>query len=314
MMNLLDMKNTSTKMKFSIVTPTYNMERWVVETIESVISQEGDFEIEYIIVDDSSTDKTFLIIEDYRKRLESGIYPIRCKKVSMICVSQEKTGMYEAINRGFARATGDICAWINADDVYKPGAFASMTLAFSTFPETQWIKGITSTIEEDSSESRAGSCKLYIQDWLKLGIYGQEAYFVEQDSVFWRKELWQKVGPMPKEMRSATDYWLWIQMAQHTPLWSLNTPTSSFRKREGQISKNVERYKGEQHIIRPQKTAVAWMVRFFFAPRSHIIRVFPALEPLFLRLYSLVFLRKSDFYIEIQDGKAIRKPFSSYRV
>ena len=290
------------------------MERWIAETIESVISQEGDFEIEYIVVDDKSTDATAQIIENYRKRIESGTYPIRCKKVSMTCVSQEKTGMYEAINRGFARATGDIYAWINADDVYKPRAFSSMALTFSTFPKAQWVKGITATIDEAGVETRAGHCKLYRQDWLKDGIYGQEAYFVEQDSVFWRKELWEKVGPMPKEMQSATDYWLWIAMAQHTPLWSLNTPISSFRKREGQISKNVARYKGEQRTIRPHKTLVAWTARLFFAPQSHIIRIFPAFENLFLRLYSFLFLKKTDSYVEIVDGKAIRKPFSSYRV
>lgn len=290
------------------------MEQWIVETIESVISQEGDFEIEYIIVDDSSTDKTFLIAEDYRKRLETGTYPIRCKKVSMTCISQGNTGMYEAINRGFSRATGDIYAWINADDVYKPRAFASMALAFSTFPEAQWIKGITATIEEDSSETRAGSCKLYRQDWLKLGIYGQEAYFVEQDSVFWKKELWKKSGPIPKEMRSAGDYWLWIQMANHAPLWSLNVPISSFRKREGQISKNVNRYKEEQYNIRPRKSPPAWMSRLFFTPESHIIHRFPRLEPLLLRIYALFFLRKSDSYIEIRDGKAVLKRFSSYKV
>lgn len=301
-------------MKFSIVTPSYNLEKWLPETIESVISQEGDFEIEYIIVDGGSSDRSLSIAEGYKKKIDEGTLPITCRKVSMTCIVEKETGMYEAINRGFARATGDIYAWINADDVYKPRAFSSMALAFSTFPEAQWIKGITSTIEENGAETRTGFCKLYRQDWLRDGIYGQEAYFVEQDSVFWRKELWEKVSPMPKEMRSATDYWLWIQMAQHTPLWSLNTPISSFRKRAGQISKNVSRYKNEQNAIRPHKTFTAWTARLFFAPQSHIVRVFPASENLFLGLYRLLFLRKNDSYIEIRDGQASRKPFSSYRV
>lgn len=301
-------------MKFSIITPSYNLEKWLPATIESVISQSGDFEIEYIVVDGGSSDKSLSIAEEYKKKIDGGTFPIACRKVSMACIVEKETGMYEAINRGFTRATGDIYAWINADDVYKPHAFASMSLAFSTFPEAQWVKGITATIEEDGVETRAGFCKLYRQDWLKDGIYGQEAYFVEQDSVFWRKELWQKAGPMPKEMRSAADYWLWIVMAQHTPLWSLNVPISSFRKREGQISKNVNRYKDEQHTIRPRKNPTAWTARLFFAPQSHTIYRFPKLEPLFLRLYSLFFLRKNDSYIEIQDRKAILRPFASYKV
>ncbi len=301
-------------MRFSIVTPSYNLERWLPATIESVLSQKGDFEIEYIIVDGGSTDKSFDIANRYAKDIAAGVFPISCNKVTVTCIVEKGTGMYGAINRGFESATGDILAWINADDVYKPGAFQAIASSLRSFPEIQWIKGITSTIEEDGKETRKGACKIYRQDWLRAGIYGQEAYFVEQDSVFWRKELWQKAGPMPKHMRSAADYWLWMRMAEHAPLWPLNIPISSFRKREGQISKDVKKYKGEQRQVRPKRSFAAWMARAFFAPQSRISGTFPALEPLFIRLYSLIFLRPVDTYIEIESGIPSLKSFQSYKV
>lgn len=301
-------------MKFSIVTPSYNLARWLPKTIESVISQKGDFEIEYIVVDGGSSDESLAIAERYANDIETGALPVSCRKVSMTCIIEKGTGMYGAINRGFTNATGDVFAWINADDVYKPGAFASIGLSLKAFPEIQWIKGITSTIEEDGTETRKGACKIYRQDWLRAGLYGQEAYFVEQDSVFWKKELWQKIGSMPKDMRSAADYWLWIAMAKYAPLWSLNAPISSFRKREGQISKDVKKYKGEQRQVRPTKSLTAWKVRSFFSPQSRIVGTFPALESLFLKLYKLAFLGSDDKYIEIVSGTPTLKYFPSYKV
>jgi glycosyltransferase involved in cell wall biosynthesis len=301
-------------MKFTIVTPSYNLDRWLSETIESVISQKGDFEIEYIIVDGGSKDQSRLIAERYATQVEAGAFPISCRNVSIRCIVEEGTGMYGAINSGFRIATGDVYAWINADDTYKPGAFQAITIALKTFPEIQWVKGITSTIDESGAEIRKGACKIYRQDWLRAGLYGQEAYFVEQDSVFWKKELWQKAGPMPKHMRSAADYWLWMRMAEYAPLWSLNIPISSFRKREGQISKDVKKYKNEQKQVRPKKSLVARIARIFFSPQSRIVNAYPRLERPFLALYSLLFLRPTDRYIQIDAGVPSLKKFPSYRI
>ncbi|HEY4500327.1 MAG TPA: glycosyltransferase, partial [Candidatus Paceibacterota bacterium] len=100
-------------MKFSIVTPVYNGQAHIRETIESVLSQEGDFEIEYFIMDGGSTDATVEIVLEYASR---------DKRVSVF--SEKDSGMYDAVNKGFFKATGDVYAYINSDDVYEPGAFA----------------------------------------------------------------------------------------------------------------------------------------------------------------------------------------------
>lgn len=303
-------------MKFSIVTPAYNMDRWISETIESVLSQKGNFEIEYIIVNDNSTDNTESIINEYVTKVNNGSYHLKCKSVSMKYIYRDKNGgMYDAINHGFSNATGDIYAWINADDVYASGAFEAVTNAFTAFPEIKWLKGITSTIDKDSSPIRNGVCHIFHQDWVSKGIYGQEAYFIEQDSVFWKKSLWTEIGYMPAHFRLAADYWLWIQFAQHAPLWSLNTPLSFFRKREGQLSKNIAGYKGEQKMIRPLKSLTAWKARLFFSPQSRLTVLFPRLNKFFIWLYPIVFTDMfPEEYIEIENEVPQKRSARSYIV
>ncbi len=302
-------------MKFSLITPVYNMERFVRETIESVLSQAGDFFIEYIVVDDSSTDKTSEIVREYVEKISRGEYPLHCLGVTMRhIVREEKDGMYSAINTGFSQASGDIFAWINADDVYEPGAFATVQKAFETFPETQWLKGITGTLNEDGSVVKPGQCLVYRQDWLAKGVYGQEAYYVAQDSVFWRAGLWKKVVGIPAEYKYAGDYFLWTEFAKHTTLVSLNTPVSYFRRREGQLSKDVSRYKREQKIIRPEKSFTAWRVRIFFSAQSRLVRKFPSLEKFFVKFYPLFFIQKPLTYLEIKDGEVVRREIKTFVV
>src|SRR3569832_535244 len=102
-------------MKFSIVTPAYIIEAWIHKTIETVLMQEGDFEIEYIVMDDGSRDGSAAIAREYAEKIKSGAYPVRSTHNDKQKNTQEYTGMYEAFFRGFARASGDIFAWINAD-------------------------------------------------------------------------------------------------------------------------------------------------------------------------------------------------------
>lgn len=301
-------------MKISIVTPAYNMERWIAETIESVLSQEGDFELEYVVVDDGSKDKTADIVKSYVNRVESGQYPVRCKKVSMTYHLQQNAGAVVAMNTGFSLITGDICTWVDADNTFEPGAFKLMAKAFQTYPEIDWIKGITSTIDESSKVIRPGTCKLYRQDWLVKGIYGQEAYFVEADSVFFRKSLWDKAGPFPAKYRSAGDYWLWMEMAKHAPLWSLNARISNFRKREGQLSKGIQKYKGEQRDARPRRGLDAWKARLFFSPQSRVTARFPGTERFFTVLYPVFFGAPREEYISVDGGSLSKRKMLSYKM
>jgi glycosyltransferase involved in cell wall biosynthesis len=228
--------------KFSIVTPAYNADKFVRETIESVIKQKGDFEIEYLILDNLSTDKTCDIVREYQAGLAAKTIPILCRGVQIHLWSEKDGGMYEAINRGFSHATGDIYAWINADDIYLPGAFAVIARTMQKFPAIQWLKGITSYMGAQSTIFSAGHCNLYRRDWIRAGIYGPVLHFIQQDSVFWTARLWNRVGGTNAKLSVAGDYFLWKSFAEFEPLYSINSHVSCFRKTAEQKSADIQAY------------------------------------------------------------------------
>jgi glycosyltransferase involved in cell wall biosynthesis len=228
--------------KFSIVTPAFNAERFVRETIESVIKQKGDFEIEYLILDNLSRDETCNIVREYQAGLENKTIPIFCQGVKIRLWSERDGGMYEAINRGFSRATGDIYAWINADDIYLPGAFAVIARTIQKFPVIQWLKGITSYMGAQSTIVSAGHCNLYRQDWIRAGIYGPVLHFIQQDSVFWTADLWKRAGGANAKLSVAGDYFLWKAFAELEPLYSINSHVSCFRRTAEQKSADIQSY------------------------------------------------------------------------
>lgn len=115
------------KLKISVVTVCYNMEGTIEETILSVLNQNYP-NLEYIIIDGNSTDDTMLIVNKYKD------------KISTI-VSEPDNGMYDAIHKGFSMATGDILAWINADDSYMPWTFKYVNEVFTDLPDVDWIVG-----------------------------------------------------------------------------------------------------------------------------------------------------------------------------
>lgn len=232
-------------MKFSIVTPSYNCGRFIAETIESVLSQKGDFEIDYFVVDGASPDGTVEILKKYDSAVRSGSFACRCRKIAFRWVSEKDGGMYDAVNRGFSGSGGDVFAYINADDVYLPGAFAVMARIFSQMPEVSWVKGITSYIDENSNITRAGRCYIYDREYIKNGIYGVAAHFIQQDSIFWRRCLWRESGGIDAGLRFAGDYDLWMKFAARADLYSVAAKVSCFRSVPGQLSENIGKYTDE---------------------------------------------------------------------
>lgn len=301
-------------MKFSIITPVYNGEKYIAETIESILSQEGDFEIEYIIMDGGSTDKTIEIIKSYEHHLKLGQYPTRCKKITFQWFSEKDRGMYDAAEKGFARATGDVFAYVNSDDKYLPGAFATVTTVLFAYPEIEWLKGINTTGDENSNTTSQGECFIYRRNWIAKGIYGRSAYFIQQDSVFWKRSLWNKARPAISSFCLAGDYALWVTFAKHAPLWSFNKQVSMFRKRPGQLSTNMAEYNREQETIAPHNFFLGKKVILYF-----VLERFLRLNPKWLISRTLFFTLfpfcKQEWYIDFDSkGNPTKNRAESYLV
>ncbi|MFA5998223.1 MAG: glycosyltransferase [Candidatus Paceibacterota bacterium] len=135
----------------SIVTPTYKQPQFVAQAIESVLKQEGNFYVEYIVINDGSPDNTKEIIEEYDTLLKEGRWPIKCLGLSYTCISRENKGQTKTINEGFHMAKGEILAWMNSDDYYLPGAFQAVVDAYEKDPSVDLLYGDTLKVYEDGS-------------------------------------------------------------------------------------------------------------------------------------------------------------------
>ncbi len=262
--------------KFSLVTPTFNSERYISETIDSVVSQSGDFEIEYIIMDNCSTDDTSRIVESYIESIESGCRRVSCRGVTIKLYSEKDRGMYDAINKGFSRATGDIFAWINSDDIYMPGAFSTMQRVFEGYDEIDWAAGVCGVMDECSTIHNRGRFRLFFKDWIEKGYYGPILYGINQESVFWRAGLWGLVEDKIGGYQLAGDYVTWCEFSKHHDLYSVDAMVSCFRRVKGQKSEDQGAYwrEADEYLAIPSgvhRRMNAMRRLFEFAPKSVLI-------------------------------------------
>jgi glycosyltransferase involved in cell wall biosynthesis len=186
-------------MKVSIVTPSFNQSRYLERTILSVLKQDHP-DIEYMIVDGGSTDGALEIIQKYADRLAWW-------------VSEPDKGQTDAINKGFARASGEILAWLNSDDTYNPGAISAAVKFLQDNPQVGMVYADTDFIDEQ--DRRIGRFPAAQTDLTRL----KRGYVhIPQQAAFWRADLWRKVGPLDPSFYFAMDYDLWVRLARITEL------------------------------------------------------------------------------------------------
>ncbi|QWV93647.1 glycosyltransferase [Geomonas oryzisoli] len=223
--------------RLSIVTPSYNQGDYLEECLDSVLSQ-GYPNLEYIVMDGGSTDGSADIIKKYEKHLS-------------YWQSRPDGGHYRAVNEGFERATGEVMAWINSDDKYHPGALHLVGDAFRGCPEVEWLTGSPTLWDNEgyaagfSSEPPAWCREKYLRGEVN-------APFIQQESTFWRRALWDKAGGLDPEFALAGDLDLWARFFRYARLHTLHAPLGGFRSRpgEGQRSEaHLEHYNREAERI-----------------------------------------------------------------
>lgn len=236
-------------MKFSIITPCYNSEKYIEETIKSVISQAGDFEIEYIIIDGKSTDKTLDIVKKYKNMLENNLYEIKCNNITLKYISKFDNSMYEALSTGLKMISGDIVAYINSDDRYISNAFKCINNLF-TNTEIKWVTGRNSIMNEQGTLVESFLPLRYKNNYIKYGLYGRILPSIQQESTFWRCELNTLINFDKLEtFKLAGDGYIWNCFASEYKLDIIGAGLGVFRMRADQLSTAKDKYMKEMEVI-----------------------------------------------------------------
>jgi len=218
----------------SVITPSLNQGGFLAATLDSVLSQAYPA-LEYVVVDGGSTDGSVDTIQRYQDKLA-------------YWVSEPDCGHAHALNKGFARTSGEVMCWINSSDLYYPWTFTTVAEIFSQFPQVEWITGVGTQFDVAGRPKVVGTASgMNIYDVL-AGDYR----WIQQESVFWRRGLWERAGArLDDNLRCAADFELWLRFFRLAPLYSVGTLLGGFRVHGDRLADAgddlYEREAGEAH-------------------------------------------------------------------
>lgn len=193
--------------KISIITPSYQQGQYIEETIRSIIDQ-GYGNLEYIVIDGGSTDSSVEIIKKYEAHIT-------------YWVSEKDNGQSDAINKGLKRATGDIVAWLNSDDIYLPGTLQAVADAFVANEKAGIVYGHVDSFFDDGT-NQIWENKFEVADFFSR-------VSIHQPGVFWKRQLHDQLGYLDESFYYLMDYDLWARLFFNTTSISVDRVFARFR-------------------------------------------------------------------------------------
>jgi glycosyltransferase involved in cell wall biosynthesis len=195
----------------SIVTPSFDQAEFLEETIRSVLDQ--DYEpIEYLVVDGGSTDGSVEIVRRYEDRLAWW-------------TSEPDRGQAHALNKGFARAGGEVLGWLNSDDTLLPGAISRLVGELERDPglalaygDAVWLDGESRRIGHQSA-----------REWDLKAMARSGSAHVLQPASLWRREAWERAGPLDESFHYVFDTVFFLRMAALGRASHLAEPLAGYR-------------------------------------------------------------------------------------
>jgi glycosyltransferase involved in cell wall biosynthesis len=198
--------------RISLVTSVYNGEKYLEATLQSVIGQRYP-DLEYIVVNDGSTDGTGEIIRKYREHFSQ-------------IVEQPNLGLYAALNAGFARSTGEIMGWLNANDKLHTSGLFVVGSVFSAFADVEWITGRPTVFNDAGMTVEVQN----VPHWSRGRFLAGANRHIQQESTYWRRRLWDCAGgALSTEYQAEGDFELWTRFFRHAKLYPVDALIGGWR-------------------------------------------------------------------------------------
>lgn len=236
--------------RISLVTPVFNAVKYIEQTFRSIFVQNYP-NLEYFVVDGGSTDGTLDIIRKYEPQLSGWM-------------SEPDRGMYDALNKGFARTSGEIMGWISATDQLHLAGLSVVSSIFRELRDVEWITGMPTVFSEDGMTIRVSD----VPRWSRYRFLAGANRYIQQESTFWRRSLWDRAGGyMDASRRLANDFELWVRFFRHAPLYPVKALIGGFRVHDDSLGlEDMDRcHRIHDEIIEEELKCIrgARIVRFF---------------------------------------------------
>jgi glycosyltransferase involved in cell wall biosynthesis len=261
--------------RITLVTAVYNGERYLEETILSIIHQ-GYPNLEYFIQDGGSTDGTLEIIRKYERQLSGW-------------TSEPDNGMYNALNRGFAHSTGEIMGWLNASDKLHTNGLFVVGSIFSALPDVEWITGRATNFNEEGMTIAVHENRR----WSRYRFLAGANRYIQQESTFWRRRLWEKSGGYVDDSGrcgAVSDFELWVRFFRSARLYSVNALIGGYRIHSDSLSlQDMDRWHQVHDQIVEQELNVT--------PRGRWLKLFRRISasvqriPIFRKVWRLLVMK-----------------------